>query len=208
MGEKEERKLTKAELIRKEEFDKLTARLIEEGYKPNHITMSTLAGNIYAILAAMPVAVPLLLLFWGIWNEVSLNLAEFWIAYLLFFILVVGHELIHGITWSIFAKNGWKSISFGFILKYLTPYCHCSEPMKKKHIIIGALMPTILLGIVPSIIAICTGSALLMLVAIFMIYGGGADLLITYKMLRYKSKGKEVLFIDHPYELGTAVFER
>ena len=49
---------------------------------------------------------------------------------------------------------------------------------------------------------------MLLAVAILMIFGGGGDLLVTYKLLRFKSEAKDVLFIDHPYELGTAVFER
>ena len=118
------------------------------------------------------------------------------------------HELIHGITWSRFVEGGWKSISFGFIAEYLTPYCSCNQPMKKHQIIIGALMPTLLLGIIPGIIALFTGSSLLMALALVMIVGGGADMMIACKLLLYRSKCKEVLFIDHPYELGTAVFEK
>lgn len=203
-----ERKLSKAELKRKEEFEKLTEKLTEQGYKPNHITMSVLAGNVFAIVAALPFIIPLLILYFGMGNELLIDISDFWIAYVIFLALVVVHEFIHGITWSFFAENGWKSISFGFIVEYLTPYCSCNQPMKKHQIIIGALMPTIILGFVPGIIAIFNGSSILMWVAILMIFGGGADLLITYKLLRYKSLSKEVLFIDHPYELGTAVFEK
>lgn len=205
---KKERKLSKAEQKRKEDFEKLTEKLTKEGYKSNHITMSALAGNIYAFVAVLPVVAPLLILYFIMWNEISLSMAESGIACLVFIVLVVVHEFIHGVTWSFFTEKGWKSIAFGFILKYLTPYCHCSEPMKKHQIIIGALMPTIILGIVPAVVAILCGSSFLMTVGILMIYGGGGDILVTYKLLRYRSDGKDVLFIDHPYEIGTAVFDK
>ena len=203
-----ERKLSKVELKRKEEFEKLSERLAEEGYVPNHITMGVVAASKYALVAVLPIIIPLLVVFFLVWQEGSINLRDFIVAYLLFFAFIVVHELIHGITWSLFAKNGWRSIKFGFIWKYLTPYCHCSEPMKKREVIIGGLMPTVVLGIIPAIIAIISGSAWLMLTAVLMIYGGGGDILMAYKLLCYKSESDDVLFMDHPYEIGTAVFEK
>lgn len=205
-------KLSKAELKRKEEFDKLTEKLVVEGYKPNHITMSVLEGNVFGILITVPFIVPFVLLYFALNNEylieLSLDIVSFGIAYMIFLVTIVVHELIHGITWSIFAKNGWKSISFGFITEFLTPYCSCNEPMKKKQIIIGALMPTIVLGFIPAIIAAVSGSSILLMLGCLHILGGGGDLLIISKLLMYKNPSADVLFIDHPYELGTAVFEK
>ena len=149
-----ERKLSKGELKRKEEFEKLTERLVSEGYKPNHITMSVLAGNVFAIVAALPFIVPLFVLYFGMGHELLLDDGILLISFVLFFISIVIHELIHGITWAFFVENGWKTISFGFIAEYLTPYCSCNQPMKKKQIIIGALMPTIILGFLPGVIAV------------------------------------------------------
>lgn len=208
MSEKKERKLSKAELKRKEEFEKLTEKLTAEGYKPNHITLSALAGNVFGLLIAIPFIIPFVLLYFALGKEFSLDIMGFWIAYVIFLASIVVHELIHGITWAFFAENGWKSISFGIIMEYLTPYCSCNQPMKKKQIIIGALMPTIILGFLLGIIAIFTGSSIVFFVAMMSILGGGGDLLMTLKLLMYKSPSKDVLFIDHPYELGTAVFEK
>lgn len=208
MKEKKERKLTEAEQKRKEEFEKLTEKLIAEGYTPNHITMSVLAANVFAIVAVLPFVIPLLIFYFLRGNELTVEPWSFVAVYAIFVIFIAVHELIHGITWAFFAKDGWKSISFGFIKEYLTPYCSCNQPMKKYQIIIGAFMPTFVLGIIPGIIAVFIGSSMLLFVSIFMILGGGGDLLIIFKLLQYKSISKETLFIDHPYELGTAVFER
>ena len=122
-------------------------------------------------------------------------------------ILVVMHELIHGITWGLCAKNGFKTIEFGVIWEYLTPYCTCSEPLRKGQMVLGALMPTILLGVVPGIIACIIGSTDLVYMAGAMMLGGGADLMIVGKILRHKT-GKTALFHDHPYKVGTIVFEK
>lgn len=207
---KKERKLSKAELKRKAEFEQLTEKLIAEGYTPNHITMSALAANVWAIVAALPIAVPLIVIFYMVEEEILLtfNSSDFWIAYLVFLVLIVVHELIHGFTWALFAENGFKSISFGFIAEYLTPYCTCNQPLKKHQILIGSLMPTIILGVLLGIVSIVTGSSMLLFISVLNTFGGGADLMMSVKLLLYKSPSKDVLFMDHPYEIGTAVFEK
>lgn len=69
-------------------------------------------------------------------------------------------------------------------------------------------MPTLLLGFIPCTVAVFTGSSVLLAIGILLIMGGGGDLLIIFMLLRYKSTAGDVLFIDHPNELGTAVFEK
>lgn len=208
MKKAKERKLTAVEQKRKEEFKKLSERLMSEGYTPNHITMSVLDANIYGTLIAIPFALPILILFLIKGNVFTVEMWNFILAYVIVIALIVVHELIHGITWAAFVENGWKSISFGFIKEYLTPYCSCNQPMKKHQIIIGAFMPTLLLGIIPGVIAVLNGSTMLLIVALFMIFGGCGDLLVIFKLLCYRSKSKDTLYIDHPYEVGTAVFEK
>ena len=203
-----ERKLSKAELKRKEEFEQLTEKLVAEGYRPNHITIGVAEANILALVIGLPFIIPLLVAYIAMGHSYELEYWTMLVVCAIFIVLTVVHELIHGITWAHFAESGWKSISFGIIMEYLTPYCSCNQPMKKYQIIIGSLMPTLVLGFLPGIVAVISGSEVLLAVAILMIFGGGGDFLVTYKLLRFKSEAKEVLFIDHPYELGTAVFER
>ena len=123
-----------------------------------------------------------------------------------FFLLIVIHELIHGVTRAIFAKNGWKSISFGFIKKYLTPYCSCNEPLTKFGYIIGAMMPTIILGVIPAIVAIAIGNAFLLYIALLMCLSGGGDMFTTIQLITFRTKGKKATYIDHPYMVGLAAF--
>lgn len=209
MKEKKERKLSEAELKRKAEFDALTEKLVAEGYTPNHQIMGVFAANVLALVVVIPFAVALFVLYYVMGNRFSINSGWDNIIVLgVFLVLIVIHELIHGITWASFVKGGWKSISFGFIAEYMTPYCSCNQPMKKGQVILGAFMPTLILGFLPCIVACFLGSSVLFAIGILMIFGGGGDLLIIFKLLLYKSPSKDVLFIDHPYELGTAVFEK
>jgi hypothetical protein len=89
-----------------------------------------------------------------------------------------------------------------------TPYCNCSEPLKKNQYIFGSLAPLVVVGIVPSVIAIITGWYWLLLVGVVMIMGAGGDIIITFRMLKYKTEKQDVIFYDHPTKCGFVTFER
>ncbi len=203
-------KLSKAELRRKAVFEVVKAGLEEDGYHTKELTMSTFAANVIAIVAALPPIVLLIVVF-RMMNPQAQGLSGEMKDVLLFLgsflLLVVIHELIHGITWGLCAKSGFKSIEFGVIWEYVTPYCTCSEPLRKGQMVLGALMPTILLGVIPGTVACFIGSTDLAYMAGAMILGGGADLMIVGKILHHKT-GKTALFHDHPYKVGTIVFEK
>jgi len=122
-------------------------------------------------------------------------------------ILVCGiilHELIHGITWSLFAKKKFKSISFGVIWKKLTPYCHCDEPLIKKAYLLGSLMPMIVLGIVPILISFFIPSFLLLLFGIIFTCAASGDIMVSWRIRKEKDS---VMLQDHPTECGYIVRE-
>lgn len=208
--EDKDRKLTEAELRRKESFDRLCDDLAAQGYETERLTVGIVAANVLAIAIALPIDILLGIGFFALHPQDSLSfgLIDAAIIILAFIALIVVHELIHGLVWGLYAKKHWTAISFGFIVQYFTPYCTCSEPLPRHAYIIGALAPTIVLGIAPILIAWATGSAVLFAIGALMVIGGGGDMLIVLKMLRFKPKEKDVLYLDHPYELGLVVFMR
>lgn len=208
MKEKKERKLTRAEEKRKEAFDALGRRLAMEGYTQKLLGISEEEMNARLLPVTVPVIAPCLAVYFFAGNPWDLEIGEFFLAFLLYFFLIIVHEGLHGITWAFFAKEKWRSISFGVIPASMVAYCHCSEPLKKHQIVLGSLMPTIILGLGFAAAAILSGSAMLMLTAVLNILGGGGDLLIVLKILTYRSDAASILLIDHPYEIGTAVFEK
>lgn len=124
------------------------------------------------------------------------------------FALIVVHEGIHGLTWGSMAKSRFHAIEFGVIWSMLTPYCTCKEELKKKQYFIGAVMPTILVGILPAVLGIVFHQAFLFLLGQLMIFGGGGDAIIVLKLLLHKEQGKDCIYLDHPYECGVVAFER
>ncbi|MCD2424690.1 DUF3267 domain-containing protein [Niabella pedocola] len=116
---------------------------------------------------------------------------------------IVLHELIHGLTWSLFARNGHRSMRYGILRKYATPYCHCKEPLQVRHYVLGALMPAIILGILPAIAAVITGNFYLLVTGIFFIMAATGDFMIIH-LLRNEKRGDQVL--DHPSEAGCYIY--
>lgn len=119
-------------------------------------------------------------------------------------ISIVVHEGIHGLTWGYYAKSKWKSISFGVIWKMLTPYCHCNEPLLLKNYIVGALMPLMILGILPSLLSLCLGSAFWLAFGVIGIASASGDILVAWK-LRKEPRNCQVL--DHPSEAGCIIYD-
>jgi hypothetical protein len=207
-----ERKLSKAEQKRVEEFEITKSELIEQGYEMKEHTLGLLYANIMAAVVSFPFFLPVIAAFvifrsdkplWFIMSSGELAL------FILFnILLIVAHEAVHGITWSFFTENGFKSISFGIMPELCTPYCNCSEPLKRNQYILGSLMPLFVVGILPSVIAIITGWFWLLLVGVCMILGAGGDIIITYRILKYKSDRAEVIYYDHPTKCGFITFER
>lgn len=204
----ETRRLTPSELKRKEALEATAAAYAADGYREERLTMGVVAANVFALATALPIAVVFGVGFFALHPSggFSLGLGETIAVLAAFLALIVMHELIHGIVWGLFAESGWKSVSFGFIAQYLTPYCSCSEPLPKHAYIIGALAPTVVLGLLPVFASYALGSLPLFFVGALMIIGGGGDMAITVKLLRFKPKGNDVLLIDHPYEIGLVAF--
>ena len=115
------------------------------------------------------------------------------------------HELIHGIFFAKYAKNGFKSIKFGILWKVLAPYCHCKEPLTVQQYLTAVIMPTIILGIFPAIISLFIGDALLLIFGIIFTFGGAGDMLIFYSL---RKANKTDLVMDHPSEIGCYLFRK
>ncbi|MDO5382938.1 MAG: DUF3267 domain-containing protein [Eubacteriales bacterium] len=207
---KKERQLTPDEKRRKADFEIICEEMEKKGYFKKDLTVSVLKANIMAFIIMLPFMAVVALLYYTVnsTSEMVISLKYSMLLFLILLCLVVLHKLIHGITWGIFAKKHFHSIDFGIILSALTPYCTCSEPMKKWQYILGGAMPTLVLGGGLGVAAIATGQLILFLLSELMILSGGGDFLIILKILLYRSGKKETVYYDHPYECGVVVFEK
>ncbi|MFZ2539004.1 MAG: DUF3267 domain-containing protein [Oscillospiraceae bacterium] len=193
-----------------ENFNKMRAEKLAEGYQENICTISILKANLMALITAAPIALVCLFIYILKWNGIIFNGngVEFFINWALFMVLMIAfmaiHEVIHGITWGLFCKNKWKSIHLGVMWKQLTPYCTCKEPLKFGGYILGGLMPLFVLGIALFVVSLLTGNILLLLLSLFNIIGAGGDTTIALMLLKYK----KACILDHPTECGFVAFTK
>lgn len=210
-----EHELTPAEQKRLEKFEEIRSDLVSRGYKCTELIIGLVWANVFSFILFVPVAIISMVLYLMVNSSDGIvdSLLEMSpLTYLLFVVillaLVVVHELIHGATWAIFAEHHFKDIEFGFIKKYLTPYCTCKVALAKGAYILGALMPLIILGIIPVAIAIAAGSLFWLWMGIIMITSASGDILIVHKIVTYKTEAGEILYYDHPTNAGGVIFEK
>ncbi|MBP3891594.1 MAG: DUF3267 domain-containing protein [Solobacterium sp.] len=207
---KEERKLTKAEEKRLQNFNNVSKSLEQEGYVKYDLTTSVEKANMLGALYGLIVAIPFIVIFF-FGNKSSAIIFEenFFRNWIIFFVtmllLIVVHELIHGFTWAMFAKSHFKAIEFGVIWKMLTPYCTCKEPLNRTQYMLGTLMPCIVLGILPCVISWFNHNLWFLEMGAIMILSAGGDLLIC-KMILNKKTNLPALYLDHPTSVGLAMF--
>ncbi len=140
------------------------------------------------------------LLIWG--TESPAVSYSFWhfLWYPLYFIFgILLHEAVHGVFFALFAKEGFKSVKFGVLWKYLAPYAHCKEPLRVPQYTIALLSPLVVTGLVPALYALIIGDYFLLLVAIILCAGAAGDLMI-YNLIRKIPKNYRVK--DHPTDAG------
>lgn len=208
--DQDKRKLTEKELKRKENFEKLSSEMQQKGYERKNMMINIQQANYLGSLSMLPF---MALTFWVYYNVNGFDLEGissgfFVTAFLLILCLIILHEIIHGITWGIFAKDHFRSIDFGIIWSSLSPYCTCAKPLKKWQYLLGTAMPTLVLGGGAAVIAVMADQLLLFFLAEIMILSGGGDFLIMLKILLYRTDKKESVYCDHPYECGFVVFEK
>ena len=204
------RELTEAERRRLERFEALAEKMKAEGYRRTDLTISIVAANVFALVLFVPLFIGGMALFIlkNSARAIDMGPSSVFGIMIAMLVLIVVHELIHGLVWSISAERGFKDIEFGFMVKYLTPYCTCGVPLSKGQYIAGALAPLVLLGIVPMIWGILAGSFPVLLVGIIMADSAAGDIQIVWQILRYKSCSSDVVYIDHPTQGGGVIFER
>jgi hypothetical protein len=191
---------------RVEEYEKMRISMAADGFHESTRTISILKANAMMLVTALPIAALCALAYFFKWHTISfqLTLQQTLLAVAAFFFCVFVHEVIHGLTWSLFCKNRWKSIHLGVVWNQLTPYCHCREALKYGGYILGALMPLAILGLGAFAISLYLGDSILLFLSLLNILGAGGDITISFMALRHKG----AFIYDHPTECGFIAFDK
>ncbi len=190
-----------------------------KNFQKEKLTINLMWANVFGILLLIPIiliyGIPYFLIWGGELDVFSLRKAidNLDISFvgrssIVFLSLISGiiiHELIHGLVLSIYAEKGFRSIKFGIMWKMLTPYCHCKEPLLVKHYIIGAIMPAIILGLLPALYSLIVGNLAWLIFGIFFTMAAAGDFLII-NLLRKENRYD--LVQDHPTEAGCCIYRQ
>ncbi|MFT5875532.1 MAG: hypothetical protein ACI8WT_004525 [Clostridium sp.] len=191
---------------RTENFNLIREKLESQGYCAEQCTISIVKANVMAFVTAGPVAALCCVLFFYTKNggEIKFSILGLLLFYTFMLVSISVHELLHGLTWSLYCKNGWKSIHLGVMWKKLTPYCCCMESLSFGQYILGGLMPFIVLGLGIFVVSFITNSIFLLILSIFNIIAAGGDTTIAVMLLKHKN----AFIIDHPTKCGFWAFSK
>jgi hypothetical protein len=193
---------------------------IEENYIKEEIKINAIWANVFAFIVMAMAIVLFGIPFFMIWlRNVQMNrvintaislqtwLRNFAILLLIFLPGMIAHELIHGVFFALFADNRFKSIKFGIMpaSKLFSPYCHCKKKLRINHYRIAAIMPLVILGIIPAIISNIIGNQLLLFWGIIFIATAAGDILMFAKTLKEK---KDTWIFDSPTDIGFDVYRK
>lgn len=172
-------------------------------------SVSMAEANLYSLAFALPAAVLLVGGYVGVWGGAALTQGmdlvwdDAFVALLVLVAGVVAHEGIHGVTWQLAGRKPAGTVRYGFQWKTLTPYAHCTEPMGVRAYRLGALMPGLLLGLLPALAGLGTGHSGVMLFGLLFTLAAGGDVLVLW-LIRDLPAGARVE--DHPSRAGCYVY--
>lgn len=166
-------------------------------------TISIAKANLLGLLFFLLIS-PLIIYFYNIENGFEIKYlfeSNIQIIYfvLLFLLSVYFHELIHAIVFFLFAKKKWKSVKIGFFWKHLTPYAHCSEPLSKYQYALALILPGIILGVIPIVLAFINSDITILFYGLIMLFAAVGDFIILALLLKV-SRGSKIL--DHSNKVG------
>ena len=175
-----------------------------EGYETELRTIGMLKANIVALLAMALLALVGLMAMYAIWG--GFPFGRPWAGAVFFPAIVLGiavHELIHGLTWMCATHSGFSHLRFGFLWGGV--YCHIDVPMNKKKYVVGALMPLLLLGIIPYLLSFATHNLWMMFFGAIFIACAMGDVMIVWAI---RHEPSDTLVYDHPSEPGCVVYRK
>ena len=169
------------------------------------VVLPAARANLYAFVvfgaAFIAFGIPFILL-WELSHFLH-GVVDFLTNWLMLIVVLIGgmflHELLHAVVFAAFCKRGFASVTFGIKWKHLSPYVHCEEALALWPYRMGTILPGLVLGIIPGVIALITGNAWLLTFSLFFTAGAAGDF---YSLMKLMNADRRYMVIDHPREAG------
>lgn len=190
------------------DYEMQKQKLLAAGYEERKEIISVLKANLMVFVTAGPFAVVQFII-WMLAKKQAegfFGIRDMLLFWGTFLILIFIHELLHGIGWMKWTENKWQSIYLGMMWDSLTPYCHCKEPLKPRHYLMGGLTPFLVLGIGMFVLALVTGNHVIFLLSVLNTLSAGGDTTIACMLFKYLKYEEDCYILDHPTECGFIAF--
>lgn len=112
------------------------------------------------------------------------------------------HEVVHAVSWAWLGRQPLSAVRFGLNWKTLTPYAHCRRPVHITAYRWGTALPGLLVGLLPCLVALCSGQDVLFIWGLVFVFGAGGDWLILWLIRRVE---RTAMVEDHPSRVGCIV---
>jgi len=172
------------------------------------ITLSLYKANLYSLPIIGMILIVMVIPFIMIWGkEHFLEGFRNTRSFLFIFTLIMGfflHEVIHFLSYYLIGKVPTKYLKIGFQIKSITPYAHCKKPLTASVYRLSAILPGLLLGIIPGIACLITGNAYIFILTIIFTIAAGGDFLLIWLLRKIPAC---FLVQDHPEKAGCIILE-
>jgi hypothetical protein len=170
------------------------------------LSVSLASANLRSIIFGLPPAALVFALYVLIWGRphVSLNVSGILLIAGLFIVGVLLHEAIHGLVWALWGTKSFATIKFGMNIRALAPYAHATVPMKASAYRLGAISPALVLGLLPALAGVITGSLIALILGAIFLAAAAGDFLVLWMI---RSVPANALVEDHPTRAGCIVLD-
>jgi uncharacterized membrane protein YeaQ/YmgE (transglycosylase-associated protein family) len=117
---------------------------------------------------------------------------------------IIAHEVVHAVGWKFASGLPWRAFSFGIDRSTASPYCHADAPMPASAYRFGALLPSVITGILPVVIATAIASPTLALIGAVLFSAAVGDFIVVWVIRAVRPDAR---VLDHPTNAGCYVEE-
>lgn len=154
-------------------------------YKLNMTTINILAILLFIIIGG-------LVYFIERHDNYSMNIS-LELFFILMFIWLIIHELLHGIGFAIFKSVDNKNITFGMFLEKGVFYCMCKQNINKKVILTSLLFPVTIIGVITLVIGMIINNYELVYLSILNIVSSIGDIVMIIYFLMCPN---DIIYLD------------
>ena len=174
-------------------------------------TVSIPLANVLAGAIALVVSIPMAVLYGRVTQESILTVLDGDPGWGTITVVIGGilagtyvHELIHATSFRRIGRASKAAVGIGIHWKVLTPYAWCKDPIAAGAYRWVAVLPGILLGIVPFVVSLIVVNAWLAAWGVFFTLAASADFLVLWLI---RDVEPATWIIDHPSRCGCAIVE-